>query len=161
MIAVVHHFEDWMQHIGAPEPLNSMRRWTGDCKVLGADHLFLIDITTFRIAQYYTHKDSEVKYKLYSKIEEIEDQYPDATFVYFEDKSFLDNNNIEGISLLDFKHPEDNVIYVVGPNFGFVEALNSRRNREWVYIPCRPRYTLFAETVLSIALYDRMTKAVT
>ena len=160
MIAVAYHFEDWMQHVGASEPLTSMRRWTGDCKVLGADHLFLIDVTTFNIAQYYDHKDSEVAYKMFRQIEEIEDLYPEATFVYFEDKYFLENNGISGTDLANFEHPEDNVVYVVGPNFGFIDAVDSRRKREWVYVPCRPRYALFAETVLSIALYDRMTKAV-
>ncbi len=158
MIAVAYHFEDWMQHVGTPEPLTSMRRWTGDSKILGADTLFLIDKTTFKIAQYYNHTSAGVHYFSFDDFIEVEEKYPDSTIVYFEDKYFLEQNNIKGINIFDFEHPDDNVIYVVGPNFGSIEVLENRRDKTWVFIPGPSRYTLFADTVLTIALYDRMSK---
>lgn len=158
MIGVAFHFEDWVKHVGTPEPKTSMKRWIGNAKILGADTIFLIDKTTYKIAQYYKHIDTDMDYFRYDDFIEVEEDYPDINKVYFEDRYFLDKYNLEGISLIEYEHPSENVIYVVGPNFDSLKVIESRRNSDWVYIPCKARYALYAESVINIALYDRMLK---
>lgn len=160
MIAVTFHFEEWLNKAGNLEPSTSMRRWVGDSKILGADTLILIDKTTFKVLQYYTHNDPDITYLSYDDFTEVEEAFPEASIVYLEDKYFLDENNIEGTNLLDFKHPSGDVIYVVGPNYGSLEVLEARKDKIWVYIPTNPRYALFADITMFIVLYDRLSKAV-
>lgn len=155
MIGVAFYFEDISRNLSSGAVDAVMDRMVMDCKNLGATHLFMVDATQYQIGQYYQHVDSLIEFDRYSDVSEVEEDYPEVSFVYLERESALDDAGVsDRNNLVDFVHPES-VIYVVGSDMGSASTIEGRLDKKWVFIPVS---MLWAETTLKLCLYDRLVK---
>ena len=142
---------------GEPSPLNQMHRWVHGMYALGATDLVMIDKTTFRVGQYYT-PPAEINFHRYETLEDAETAFGNASWVYLENESVLTSAGCAYAPLEAFQHPNEPVIYTVGPDLG-VLSVTERKNCSWVSIPTKPK-TLFAEQTALLALYSRWLQGV-
>ena len=157
MISVVLFLDDTVSNAmslrtGAIE--NVLDRWIFNLRNLGATHLFVVDRTRFHILQYFQNTDSGVHFGAFNSLEEIEQAYPDAQFVYLENDKSLTEIGVVGTPLPQFQHPED-VVYVFGGDFG-PKITPGRKEKTWVTIPGVDN--LWTDAAAYITVFDNLVK---
>ncbi len=161
MVAIVFAFEDWTQHVGLSEPHSTLARWRQNMKAANVSHLGMVDLTAFKIGQYYDHKDADIGFSYFDSLAEAETAFPEAAgraWVYLEGAAYLDSQGVPHTSLLNFAHPTvSTVIYVVGPDTVNIPTAG-REDKTWVSIPAKAEYSFYAEQAAMLALYDRYSK---
>jgi len=156
-IKIAFYFEDLMKNVSSGIPEATIFRWRQNAKALGVTHLLMIDITTYQIGQYHNNPDGEVIFERYQNLSQIEKKYPNFKMVILETPNTLEAKKIKYQHLPEFKHPKK-AIYVVGPDSEPVDLTQGKRDNKFVVIPSDYRNAIWAETAISIALYDRFVK---
>jgi len=159
--SIAFHFEDLKTSVSSGWPDSVMERWTQNARAGGVDNIIMIDQTTYKIGQYYKHPVIDPVFTYHQSLQELEDANPTATFVYFEQKSFLDSLGITSTILTDFVHPDpstNDVIYVVGPDSKSVPT-TGRESATWVSIPAVVDQMYWAEQVAGVVIWDRYNKS--
>lgn len=148
MVKVVFHFTDWDQYPGTDNPQSIIYKWLHNSMSFGVDKIIMIDMSTYKIGQYYNHNRSDIEFERFSTLDEAMDKYSGDNWIFIEIHS-------KSTPINDFSHPE-NATYVVGPNHNSINA--SKKPHEWLEIPSNINYPLYDETAMMITLYDRQIK---
>lgn len=156
-IIIAFYFEDLMKSVSSGIPDATMFRWRQNAKAFGVTKMCMIDITTFQIGQYYQNSDAEITFERYQSLSEVETKYPQYQTVALETPNTLKQKSIKYQYLPAFKHP-DKALYVVGADTGPSDLTEGRKDKKWVVIPSDFNQAIWAETAMSIVLYDRYLK---
>jgi len=125
-----------------------------NARELGATHILAVDHTQYHSLDYYDHSDEATTFLKYTSLEDIEAAFPGATWVYLEAQQTILDCGGTPVAINDFDHPEEDVIYCTGPDFGPSIATEGRAGASWVYIGCD---TLWGQCAAELALFDRLT----
>lgn len=149
MVTVVFHLTDWVAYPGTDNPQSLMHTWLHNCAGLGVDKLVMIDTTTYKLGKYYKHTITDIDFELVDDLAlYLQDKTEDV--IFFE----LVNNST---CLSNFTHPT-NAIYVVGPNHSSLSIYPNITPNHWVKVPSNVNYPLYDQSVVTIAMYDRIVK---
>ena len=132
-------------------PLAYLSRVALNARVLGADHLVIVDDAGWFGPQFVAeHSDSELAVEA---VHSLRDVGADGEWVFFEDPVALGSSEVEYSFLEDFEHPE-NAVYAFGGDHG---GLKVTKHGVWVALDCGP---IYPDAVMAIALHDRKLKGV-
>jgi len=157
MIGVVGHWEnpDWIyknDKISGYAQKHILRMWSYALKSFNVKNFILIDLDN--TDPYYG--DAEINFQKFNSLEEVMKKYENYKFVILMQEHNIPKN-FKKTKLKDFKHPKDNVFYVIGPNYTDLKTDNLKKC-EYVYIPTTRKGLLWDVLVVPIILYDRFTK---
>lgn len=131
--------------------------WRITVKAYNVNPLILIDPRELKPVC----NDEEITFETYLNLNDAISAHKDNQFVFLEVKSKIPPE-IQSINLKDFNHPEGNVMYVVGSDFGdipFKELESNPERFHFVYIETGNSIVpLWAHSALAVALYDRLAK---
>jgi len=113
MIGVIAYWNNhsWIYKGGAQKTLMSF--WKLTLKAFGGTYLIFIDDDNSDP----TCGDEQITYELYNNLDEALSKHSDKNFVFVEQKSRIPEN-LNTFSLKDFKHPLEDVFYIIGPDYG-------------------------------------------
>lgn len=144
-VAVAFFFEDNRSNVSSGIPDATMERWCMTMEALGVDKLNMIDITTYKIGQYYKHITANVEFMYFQSIEEVVSHYSDWTIVGIEQ---------DGIPLPEFEHPEKDTLYIVGADSSSLDKFKFDMK---INIPAsNPSMPYWSEHAAALVLYDRL-----
>jgi len=158
-VGVAFYFEDWEQFSYGADLDAIINRWRVNARAMDISGIAMIDITTYKVGQYYVHHDLDTQFNRYESLTELQADFPAVPKVLVERKETLDAYGIvDQTKLEDFVHPEPNCIYVFGSNSGTVTHPALYPNQTYVWIPCKAGEVLYAEEACGIVMYDRYIK---
>ncbi len=128
--------------------MSTSASWKDTAKAFGVK-LILIDVDE----QGPPMRDPDVDFKLHDTLKDALDAYPDATVVWMTDL-------VEDYTTLkEFVHPEGDVLYVIGSDYGFIREENIEASgRPGPAVKIDLPMWLWAQQVYAILLYDIKTK---
>jgi hypothetical protein len=144
----------WETFVGVDNPIYLADIWKDTIKPLGATNLFYIDEEGLNPK----HGDESLPCKIYPALDDFIAEHKDKTLVYLEAKRNIPEA-IKYQELKDFKHPKENVIYLLGKDSSSLplETLPLKSNFV-VSISTRDNLALWSIVVAGIVLYDRKVK---
>ncbi len=122
----------------------STKEWESLSRAFGVDTIICIDQLNFECFGFSTSMVPNAF--TVQSIQEIRDQFPDALLV------FVDS---QGISLYDFTHPDDDVIYLFGANSGGFRKQADGIDGERINILTDTDHSIWASQAATIVLADR------
>jgi hypothetical protein len=158
MTSVVFHLTDFDPVYGIPSPQNHVHEWIQTCNAFGVKQISIIDITTFKLGNYYRNNDYNIDLKIFESIEKCYESlnYGGCEWMFFESKESIKNYSDDIHSLQSIIHHENNV-YVFGPDVGSLLTFKYD-NSKMVHIESNGRYPLYAKCAAAIVLHDRYVK---
>lgn len=158
MIGILFYFEEENKSVYSGND-NGFHLWRESAKCLSCDWYGMIDLTQSKVGQKFKNLDEEVGYGYYLSLFEAINANPNMNFIFLETPETLNSLAVAYTHLNEFVHPQQNVIYVVGPDsIGFLNSDKISSNLiNWVSIPAM-RYSLWSFTAAIICLYDRFQK---
>jgi len=114
-------------------------RWNDLARAFGVDELFCLD------------RSDDNKF---STLEDVKAAYPNAKFVFVET-----NAPIEPTSILEYNHPEGDVVYCFGTNGAGFRIPPTKDMGDFIYLPTEcPEHSLWAEQAALLVMADRYYK---
>lgn len=161
MKSVLFFLEDMdLSPEGLVSPVSKIRRISISCRSLGVKELILVDLTKFKVGQYYTHSSESFYFRYYKNFVESLYDFSDREIIILDTYENITKHERSAESLLNSKS-NGNALYVVGPDNGsffntidFGSIQKSVPHISWVFIPCKEPNVLYAEHTLVIALYE-------
>ena len=157
MVGVVVHLEDRWNYTQSDRDMDVMQMYEESAKALGADLFVVIDKTTDGMIHRFP---ADIKYASYGSLSEALKAYPAATKLYFEHVDAIPAR-IQYVALHDLVHPEGDVLYLFGGDeagLGDLGELVLGEGDAVVSIDVTT-YIFWAIVAMTVALYDRHTKA--
>lgn len=144
----------WETFVGVDNPIYLADIWKDTVKPLGATNLFYVDEERLNPQ----HGDELLPCTIYPKLDDFIAKHKNKTLVYLEAERNMEKD-VEFENLEDFKHPEEDVIYVIGKDSASLplEKLPLENNHV-VTIATRDNLALWSIVVAGIVLYDRKVK---
>ena len=163
MIGICFFFEDYNMNLYSGRWDGDIRLWLDTSTMYNFDKIIEIDISTDERGKFYDKNKTNHRFDRFKILEEAEEKYKDHHFVYMEDPRTLKLNNIweNSISLDNFIHPKENVIYVLGPDSGNYNVLYNKQNKancSFVHILAPNPQAIWSIIVLGLIGDDRRRK---
>ena len=159
-LAVAGYFEDTKHNVNSGWPSAVIERWLIAAKALGCTRLEMVDVSAYRVLQYYRHNDAGFEFGRSASLEVIEERYRGWSRVYLSSEQKLVSVGYPFSTLNKFEHPAGDCLYVVGTDSGKVDITAGRSEETWVAIPtARSGLEIWAEHAAVIALWDRLAKS--
>lgn len=143
--------------------------WRGTFQAFGFDSWIMIDNTE----KGFNFEDAGMHFERYTSLEQAQTAHPKVTWVYLSpERSIPGAPGYKGRSsdphikyeyLHDFKHPKDNVIYVVGSDMSSLPIGNmvySSRKKLVAIKTASANFILYAFPAAAIVSYDRFSKLI-
>lgn len=141
---------------GLINPQTKIRSLSISSRSFGIDTIFLIDLTKYKIGQYYKHNSESIAYHYYDDFHTFLQDYRDNHFIVLDLKKNIDRSWFVGYNVDEFDGYEENNIFIVGPDgYNIFSQFDfTKLHASWVYIPCQEPNVLYAEHALIVALYN-------
>lgn len=144
-VDVAFFFEDTRSNVSSGIPDATMERWNMNMEALGIDTLNMIDVTTYKIGQYYKHNIANLGFKYFMSLDEVLDEHKGWNIVGVEQ---------DGIPLPEFTHPKEDTLYIVGADSASLDKYDLQFK---VNIPAaKPEMPYWAELAAGLVVYDRL-----
>lgn len=140
---------------GLVSPELKIRRLAITCRSLGINELVLVDLTTYRVGQYYRHCSESFSFRYYTDFTKAVRDFEGREIIVLDLPGNIKKRGFEPENLMGTECGGD-ALYVVGPDGINIFDLTDfpAQSLRWVYIPCRQPGLLYAEHALVIALYE-------
>ncbi len=166
MVGVVFFFEDHQTNRQSGREVD-IQVWRETVKPLGADRMIMVDQTL--PGSTYQHTDEEIAFEKHSTLESALNAYPDKTWVFTAPEVSIPGARVydkepapalDYVNLVDFVHPTDEVIYVIGPDStGLPLSKIAFPARSHLVTITTPRnHDLWSFIVAALVLFDRKNK---